>query len=388
MSTRVESCDATCASGLSQLAAMSVGRVGSFGCHHDVENAGRKSALRYVLASLLMIVALVLPAQAAEKKLGVALYGSNGHQLNVAKLAKHPNADLVAVAATRAGSLPEGVKRYASLDELLADPKVDLVSLCSPRRADQAKDAIRCLEAGKHVYAEKPSALTEKELDEILAAAKRTGKQFHEMAGTVFTANYAPMRKLVREGAVGEVIQILVQKSYRYGQARAQDEAIDGGMFLQAGVHAARMVEHIGGVRIKSISGWETGFGKPPAEKGEGKIAGAAQAALENGGMATIIINYLNPGHPSLPHGYETLRVFGTKGFIESVDGGARTRLVTKDSVMDPLPREGSGAGDYFDFVAAHVVTGAPMPLTLEEELHPLRMLLRAKERIRREGGK
>ena len=84
-----------------------------------------------------------------------------------------------------------------------------------------------------------------------------------------------------------------------------------------------------------------------------------------------------------MPHGYETLRIFGTKGFIESVDGGARTRLVTRDAVVDPLPREGSGAGDYFDFVAAHLVAGTPMPLTLDEELHPLRMLLRAKEKLR-----
>jgi len=204
------------------------------------------------------------------KKIGVALYGSNGHQLRPDKLATHPHARLVAVSGLRATTLPEGVKRYATLEEVLADPAVELVSLCSPRRADQARDAIRCLEAGKHVYAEKPAALTERELDEILAAARRAGKEFHEMAGTAFAPNYAAMRRVVQEGGVGDVIQILVQKSYRYGQGRPQDEAIDGGMFLQAGIHAARMVEHVGGVRIKSISGWETKFGKP--EKGDGKI--------------------------------------------------------------------------------------------------------------------
>jgi predicted dehydrogenase len=328
-----------------------------------------------------LLLAIATPLVAAEKKLRVGLYGSNGHQLNVARF-NHPDAQLVAVAALKQTTLPEGVKRYASLDELIADPKVDLVSLCSPRRADQARDAIRCLEAGKHVYAEKPSALTEVDLDAILAAAKRAGKEFHEMAGTVFTSDYAPLRKLVREGAIGEVVQIVAQKSYRYGQARPQDEALDGGQFLQAGIHAARMVEHVGGVKIKSITGWETKFGSP--EKGDGKTASGAQMELENGGTATITMNYLNPGHPQLPHGYETLRVFGTKGFVESVDGGARTRLVTKEAIVDPLDAKNSGAGDYFDFVAAHLVAGKPMPLTLEEELHPLRMLIRAKEKMRK----
>ena len=60
---------------------------------------------------------------------------------------------------------------------------------------------------------------------------------------------------------------------------------------------------------------------------------------------------------------------------------------MTADNIVEPLDRTGSGAGDYFDFVAAHLTTGAAMPLTLEEELHPLRMLLRAKEKLRTAGS-
>jgi predicted dehydrogenase len=312
----------------------------------------------------------------AGRRLGVGLYGANGHQLRPDKLAAHPHAQLVATAALRAGARSEGVTVHATLDAMLQDPTVEIVSLCSPRRADQARDAIRCLEAGRHVYAEKPSALTEAELDRVLAAAQQAGTQFHEMAGTAFAQPYATMRRMVADGAVGEVIQVFVQKSYRYGTTRPQDEAIDGGMFLQAGVHAARLVEHVGGVRIRTISGWETGIGKP--ETGDGKIAAAVQIGLENGGLASLIINYLNPTGTGLPHGNETLRVFGTQGFIESVDGGQRTRWATPGRKVEPLERIGP-AQDYFDLIAAHLVTGAALPLTLEQELHPLRMLLRAK---------
>ncbi len=339
-------------------------------------------AFRFCLGLLLVAgVAHSAPANLPAGKLGVALYGANGHQLRPDRFEQYPQATLVAVAGIRSGNLPEGVKRYSTLDEIIADPSVALVVLCSPRRADQARDAIRCLEAGKHVYAEKPSALTEGELDAILAAAQRSGRQFREMAGTVFAANYAAMRRLVQAGAVGDVVQILVQKSYRYGSARPQDEAIDGGLFLQAGIHAARMVEHVGGVRMTEAVGWETTFGKSESERGAGKIAAAAHAPLANGGMATMIINYLNPARTPLPHGNETLRIFGTKGFIESVDGGARTRLVTSDKVVEPLDR--TPGPDYFNAFVEHLVTGAAMPLTLEEELHPLRILLRAKAKIR-----
>jgi len=341
--------------------------------------------LRLSLIALLFAPVVLLAqgsATTAAKKVGVGLYGSNGHQIQASKFLNHPHAVLVAVAGVQKNPPPEAVKRYASLDELLADPAVELVSLCSPRRADQARDAIRCLEAGRHVYAEKPSALTEADLDLILATAKRVGKQFHEMAGTAFTPHYGAMRQLVREGVIGEVVQVFVQKSYRYGQRRPQDEAIDGGMFLQAGIHAARLVEHVSGIRLKSLTGAETHFGSP--ESGDGKTAATAQAVLENGGLATLILNYLNPAGTPLPHGNETLRIFGTKGFIESDEGGARARLVTPGNIA-PLPRI---AGlDYFDSFLENLAAGVPMPLTLEEELHPLRLLLRAKEELRAKGA-
>jgi len=318
---------------------------------------------------------------AAAERIGVGLSGGNGHQLRFEKFRDHPHARLIAVAGVRQTNPPEGVKVVGGLDALLADPAVGLVVLCSPRRADQARDAIRCLEAGRHVYAEKPSALTEAELDAILAAAQRSGREFREMAGTVFAAPYAAIRRHVQAGDIGEVVQVLVQKSYRYGAVRPQEEAIDGGLFLQAGIHGARMVEHAGGVRMTALTADETGFGKPAAEQGEGKLAAIAQGRLENGGLVSLVINYLNPGAPGLPHGNETLRIFGTRGFIESVDGGARTRLVRREGVIEQLDRQ--PGPDYFDAFAAHLVTGAPMPLTSEEELHPLRVMLRAKERLR-----
>jgi hypothetical protein len=58
-----------------------------------------------------------------------------------------------------------------------------------------------------------------------------------------------------------------------------------------------------------------------------------------------------------------------------------RTRLVTAGRIVEPLAAV--PALDYFDAVAAHLVIGTAMPLTLDEELHPLRVLLRAKESMR-----
>jgi len=338
------------------------------------------------LAALCLALALVtLTATAATpagRRLGVGLYGSNGHQLSPSFLANHPHARLVAVAGLRANPpASSGATVHPDLAALLADPAVEVVALCSPRRADQARDAIRCLAAGKHVYAEKPCALTEPELDAILAAARQHGREFHEMAGTAWVQPYFEMRRQVQAGAVGDVIQVLVQKSYPYGAQRPQDEAIDGGLFLQAGIHAIRLVEHAAGARISSVQGWETRLGNP--EGGDCRIAGAVQLGLEGGGLATIIMNYLNAVNFQ-PRNNETLRIFGTKGFIESVDDGTTRRLVTLAGTATPLDTA-TPAPDYFTLLAAHLATGSALPQTSEEELRPLRWLLRAKAALRTE---
>jgi len=112
--------------------------------------------------------------------IGVGLYGLNGHQIH-RKLEVYPQAELVAAAAVDPEALPQQpdgsaeLRHYDSLDELLRDDRVALVSLCSPMRSKQAHEAIRCLEAGKHVYAEKPCAMSEEDLDAIIAASARTG---------------------------------------------------------------------------------------------------------------------------------------------------------------------------------------------------------------------
>src|SRR5689334_18182512 len=52
-----------------------------------------------------------------------------------------------------------GVQGYVELNELLADPKIDLVDICLPP-ALHASAAIAALQAGKHVIVEKPIGLT------------------------------------------------------------------------------------------------------------------------------------------------------------------------------------------------------------------------------------
>lgn len=324
------------------------------------------------------------------KPLGIGLYGSNGHQISHL-LTKNPRAMLVAAACiepdrlirqagagtTEPGTAEPGVRLYDSLEALLGDERVDLVSLCSPRRSNQAAETIRCLYAGKHVYAEKPCAMREDELDDVLAAAQENGLIFHEMAGTAFEEPYATVMDVVRTGRLGPVVQVFAQKSYPWHEGRPQDESVDGGLILQCSIHAVRLVEHVCGLTIADVEAIETSLGDPdPA--GKLRMAAILMLRLKSGGVAAVTANYLNQAEFGL-WGHEDLRIFGTLGFVETKEKGQWIDMVIRGEGSRRLAPAG-GRRNYFEMILDEILEGIPMPLTLNEELHPTRIVIRARQ--------
>jgi len=68
-----------------------------------------------------------------------------------------------------------GIAKYSDLHELLADPNVDVVDVCLPPSL-HPEAALAGLEAGKHVFCEKPIALTTAAADTMVKTAKKKGK--------------------------------------------------------------------------------------------------------------------------------------------------------------------------------------------------------------------
>ena len=97
-----------------------------------------------------------------------------------------------------------GGRVYDSLDAVLADDAVDaVVNLTVP--AAHADVTARCLEAGKHVHAEKPLALTAAEARGLAALAERLGVRLSCAPATLLGEAQQTAWKLVRDGALGRV---------------------------------------------------------------------------------------------------------------------------------------------------------------------------------------
>jgi len=308
-----------------------------------------------------------------EKTIRIGLHGTNGHQLPLA-LPGTVRARIVAVADYPAAGLPEGVRAYPTLGAMLADPQVDLVSLCSARRIEQAEEAIRCLRAGKHVLAEKPCAFDAGTLDRIVETARQCGKAFREMAASELAPPLQAIRRLVNAGELGTIVHAQAHKSYPWHDRRPQDGAVDGGLVRQVGIHAVRFIHGATGIRIRRIEGIGTGLGNP----GTGGIQMAAAFALEleNGGVGTINLNYLNPSNLGT-WGNDQLRVYGTRGMAETVDGFRRHSLYLpgRESTGLPLPDD-LVSPLYIEHYANYLLDGTPMPTPFEEEMAMTRAML------------
>ncbi|MFZ4395241.1 MAG: Gfo/Idh/MocA family protein [Kiritimatiellia bacterium] len=317
------------------------------------------------------------PAKKPSGCVRIGLYGSNGHQLPLSFPAS-VRAQVIAVvdgAVDPDGGLPDSVRRHATLEALLDDPAVDLVSLCSPRRVDQAADALRCLAAGKHVLAEKPCVFHPEILDHILAMAAQNNCAFREMGGMELAPPLQAIRRLVDAGELGTIVQVQAQKSYPWHDRRSSDIAVDGGLVRQTGIHAVRYIHGATGLRMARVRGVSTPLGNP----GPGGLAMAAAfvVELENGGVGTINLNYLNPSNFGA-WGNDMCRVFGTKGMAESVDGfrrhalylperGDRTELPIPQDLPTPL---------YIEHYVNFLLDGTPMPTSFEEEVAMTRAML------------
>lgn len=95
----------------------------------------------------------------------------------------------------------------ASVDELVADPSVDIVLNLTPPAA-HVPVIRQALAAGKHVYSEKPLAPTAAEAGELIAEADRRGLRIGCAPDTFLSGAYQAARALLDDGAIGEPLSV------------------------------------------------------------------------------------------------------------------------------------------------------------------------------------
>ncbi len=148
-----------------------------------------------------------------------------------------------------------GIHAYVSREELLADPKIELVTVATPNEVHK-EIVLAALAAGKSVISEKPVAMDSAELEEMIAAAKKCGKLFTVHQNRRWDEDYLTIRKIIEDGELGNVFRIesRVHGSRGIPSGWREMKEHGGGMLLDWGVHLLdQMLTMMGSRKMESV---------------------------------------------------------------------------------------------------------------------------------------
>jgi len=155
------------------------------------------------------------------------------------------DATLVAVGSRTKGKANEFARRhrvgtaYGSYDEIAADPGIDVVYIATPHPYHCA-NTLMCLRSGKAVLCEKPFAMNEKEVVQMIAAAREHGMFLMEAFWTRFLPSIDKLLSLVASGVLGEIRHIKSDFGTfaRFDpNHRAFNKDLGGGSLLDLGIY-------------------------------------------------------------------------------------------------------------------------------------------------------
>jgi predicted dehydrogenase/threonine dehydrogenase-like Zn-dependent dehydrogenase len=248
--------------------------------------------------------------RAAGKQPRVAVIGAGGHATrSLIPALRAAGAQLKIVASSGGVSALHAARRHGfeqavtDADAIFADAAVDAVVIAT-RHDCHARLVLEALEAGKHVFVEKPLCLTLDELEAIEARHRsltEAGRAPVLMVG--FNRRFAPhvvkMKALLDGVADPKAFVATVNAGAVPAGHWTQDPETGGGRILGEACHFVDLLRHLAGSPIVGCSKIAT-----PAATGD---TASLSLAFQDGSIGTI--HYLANGHRSFPK--ERIEVFG-----------------------------------------------------------------------------
>ncbi len=236
-------------------------------------------------------------------------------------------------------------KAYASVEELLSDDSIDIVDICTPNvfHYEQLKAA---LNAGKHVYCEKPLCINAEQAQEIASLAKEKKRICAVVFNTRFMLPVMRAKELIDSGRIGKPLSFcgrFYHSSATEPDKKAgwkQDRDIcGGGVLFDLGSHTIDLIRWLCG-EFESVSGlYQIAYPERLGPDGKKWQTNAEEAfymtaRLENGACGTISVGKVMPG----TNDDHTFEIFGTSGSVR-FDLMQPNYLDFYDSAKDPFER-------------------------------------------------
>lgn len=173
---------------------------------------------------------------------GIVGFGLSGQVFHAPFIDVNPHFNLhsIVTIGTLAGEKYPKVKTTASLSDLLDNPEIDLVIICSPNNF-HFSHASAALQAGKHVIVEKPFTVSSTEARNLIEIARKSGKQVFPFHNRRWDSDFLTVKHLIAEGYFGKVVEYesrfdrftpaISRAAWRYEQEAG------GGTLFDLGIH-------------------------------------------------------------------------------------------------------------------------------------------------------
>lgn len=291
-------------------------------------------------------------------KLGIVGLGRAGWGMQMKELDRKKDlfqvvavCDVIPERVTRAEETL-GCKGYATIEELLADPEVELVDIAT-RNCDHYAHAKLALEAGKNVLLEKPMTINVEQAKELLSMANKEGKpRLFVRQNRRFEPVYTDIQKIVDSGVLGDIFEVSIsQKSY---QRRDDWQTIDefgGGQALNWGPHILDQALMLLGAPVveQQSNRYQVAAGGDCEDHFTVHLVGA------NGRHANVSVSgasALNTGRRYVIH--------GSRGSIECVSGHIHAKYMDPKQVMPKVVSNPDTPGQSFGAAGTFVAKVNP----------------------------
>ena len=266
--------------------------------------------------------------------IGIIGCGKIAQVRHIPEYAEHKDAKLVGfydINQERAAALAaqHGGTAYATVEELLANPDIDAVSVCAANFA-HAELTIAALNAGKHVLCEKPMAITLAECEAMVEAAKKNNKFLMIGHNQRLAKAHAMARKLIVDGLIGDIVTFRTT----FGHGGPETWSVDPGLntwffdksraamgaMADLGIHKTDLIQFLTGQQVVRTTARVTTLDKKDANGNLISVDDNAICIYEmsGGAFGTMTASWTYYGAED-----NSTVLYGTKGIMRIYDDPA-----------------------------------------------------------------
>jgi predicted dehydrogenase/threonine dehydrogenase-like Zn-dependent dehydrogenase len=248
----------------------------------------------------------------------------------------------------------------SDLDAVLKDPEFHLVVIAT-RHGDHAEQVVRSIEAGKHVFVEKPLAISWEGLERIVSAHSNAADAPLVMVG--FNRRFSPAVQLLKERLAGRRSPLMIQYRLNAGYIPLDHwvhGADGGGRNIGEACHMYDVFRFLAGAPARSVEATAIDPGSLPYSRNDNF---SATVGYEDGSVANLVYTALGP---KAGLGKEHITVF-CDGEAFVVDD---FRKLTKASDGSVLWQSGEADKGHFEELSRFgdaIAASGPAPIPFDE---------------------